>query len=296
MLHLHGVITALATPFKDGALDQETYASHINSQLESGVSGLCPIGTTGEAATMSAEERRRAVEIAVLCADGEVPVVAGAGANSTAETIRNVAMVRDAGADAALVVTPYYNKPTQEGLLAHYRAIVAAHPGFPLVAYNVPGRTGVDLLPDTVRRLADIPEIVGLKEATGSIQRLIDILELVGTERFSLLSGDDFTALPFVEMGGRGVISVSSNIVPDFMAAMLRLAQSGDLKTAARFQVKLCALHRALFSESNPIPVKAALFETGRFGPEIRLPLTPMSAQKREILKNALRALGVPLA
>ena len=296
MLKLQGVITALATPFKDGALDQETYANHINSQVDAGVSGLCPIGTTGEAAAMSPEERRRAVEIAVLCADGEVPVVAGAGANSTAETIRNVAMVRDAGADAALVVTPYYNKPTQEGLLAHYRAIVAAHPGFPLVAYNVPGRTGVDLLPDTVRRLADIPEIVGLKEATGSIQRLIDILELVGTERFSLLSGDDFTALPFVEMGGHGVISVSSNIVPDFMAAMLRLAEIGDLRTAARFQIKLNALHRALFSESNPIPVKAALFETGRFGPEIRLPLTPMSAQKREILKNALRALGVPLA
>ena len=293
MPHLQGVITALATPFRDGRFDREAYAAHVATQLQEGVAGLVPIGTTGEAATMSDEERSQAVRTAVEVARGRVPVIAGAGGNSTSATIAAVARVREAGADAALIVTPFYNKPTQAGLVAHYRAIAAAHPGFALVAYNVPGRTGVDLLPDAVLRLCEIPEVVGLKEATGSLARLADILERVPADRLALLSGDDFTAAPFLALGGHGVISVSANAVPALMVALVRAALASDNKTAAGLQIRLNPLHRALFSESNPIPVKAALAALGRFGPEVRLPLTPLSADRRPTLFAAMRALGL---
>ncbi len=293
MPQFQGVFTALATPFCNGQIDRASYAAHIEAQIARGVAGLVPIGTTGEAATLCGEEKSLAVRTAVEVARGRVPVIAGAGANSTAAAIEAVSLSRDAGADAALVVTPYYNKPTQAGLAAHYRAIAQAHPGFPIVAYNVPGRTGVDLLPDTLLRLCDIPEIAGIKEATGSMARLVDILERLAPNRLALLSGDDFTAAPFVALGGHGVISVSSNIVPEQMAALVRAAAAGDMKTAAELQVRLNPLHRALFLESNPIPVKAALAALHCFGAEMRLPLTPMSAEKRDLLFGAMRALGL---
>ncbi len=195
MKTLEGVIPALATPFKDGEFDEAGYQKLIRYCLDGGVSGLVPCGTTGEAVTLTGEERNRAIEVAVKAAAGKVPVIAGAGSNSTRETIESVKRAREVGADGTLIVTPYYNKPTQAGLVEHYRAIARAHPGFPIVAYNVPSRTGVDLLPETCERLCEIKEVVALKEATGSMARTVDILERCG-DRLTLLSGDDFTISP----------------------------------------------------------------------------------------------------
>lgn len=288
-----GSWVALATPFRDGKLDEAAYRALCEHLLAEGTDGLVPCGTTGETPTLSAEEQRTCVRIAVATAKARGrKVIAGAGSNSTAETIRNVERVREDGADGALVVTPYYSKPTQGGLIAHYRAIAEAVPGFPLVAYVVPGRTGVDLLPDTYPALAEIPEVVAIKEATASLQRVIDIRERVG-DRFSLLSGDDFTVLPFIACGGRGVISVSANVAPRHMAELVHSALEGRIERAAALQVEMNALHRALFLESNPIPVKAALHLLGRYADEVRLPLVPASPSVREKLGEALKGLGL---
>jgi 4-hydroxy-tetrahydrodipicolinate synthase len=285
-------MTALATPFRDGRLDEDAYRALIEEQLAQGTSGLVPVGTTGEAVTMTAAERARAVRVAVEAARGRVPVVGGAGSNSTAATLEGIAQVREAGADAALVVTPYYNKPSQAGLLEHYRACARAHPGFPLVLYNVPGRTGCDLLPETCLRLCDLPEVVALKEATGSMGRAVDLLEKCG-DRLTLLSGDDFTAAAFIAVGGEGVISVSSNVVPRKMADLVAAARAGDRQRARELQVGLNALHRLLFIEPNPIPLKWALHLMGRFGPEIRLPLVPLGEPHATALAGELRHLGL---
>jgi 4-hydroxy-tetrahydrodipicolinate synthase len=285
-------MTALATPFRDGRLDEDAYRALIQEQLEQGTSGLVPVGTTGEAVTMTAAERARAVRVAVEAARGRVPVVGGAGSNSTAATLEGIAQVREAGADAALVVTPYYNKPSQAGLLEHYRACARAHPGFPLVLYNVPGRTGCDLLPETCLRLCDLPEVVAIKEATGSLVRAVDLLEKCG-DRLTLLSGDDFTAAAFIAVGGEGVISVSSNLVPRKMADLVAAARAGDRARARELQVGLNPLHRLLFSEPNPIPLKWALHLMGRFGPEIRLPLVPLGEPQATALAGELRRLGL---
>jgi 4-hydroxy-tetrahydrodipicolinate synthase len=287
-----GSMTALATPFRDGALDEAAYRALVEQQLQGGTSVLFPMGTTGESVTMTAEERTRAVQVAVEAARGRVPVVAGAGSNSTREAIDGVRRVREVGADGALIVTPYYNKPTQTGLVEHFRAIAAAHPGFPLVAYNVPGRTGVDLLPETCLRLCDLPEVVALKEATGNVARTIDLLEKCG-ERLTLLSGDDFTVLPFIACGGKGVISVSSNVAPRLMADLVEAARAGDLAKARGLQVRLNPLHRLLFCESNPIPVKWGLHLMGLFGPELRLPLVPMTEANAHKLQAELSHLGL---
>jgi 4-hydroxy-tetrahydrodipicolinate synthase len=294
MKPLVGSFVALATPFRNGALDIEAYRSLIRFQLENGTDGLVPVATTGEASTISAAEKSQAIRMAVELAGGKVPVIAGAGSNSTSSAIEAVRQAREAGADGALLVTPYYNKPTQEGLVAHYQAVAKAHPGFPLVAYNVPGRTGVDMAPETCQKLCAIGEMVGLKEATGSMIRLTDILEKCG-DRLSLLSGDDFTVAPFIALGGRGVISVSANVVPKMMSELVHAALQGDSQKAAALQIKLNPLHRALFLESNPIPVKAALHLMKRFSftSEIRLPLTPMSEAPLAKLKEAMRGLGL---
>jgi 4-hydroxy-tetrahydrodipicolinate synthase len=290
MSRFEGSMTALATPFKNGALDEEAYRGLIRYQLENGTAGLVPMGTTGEAVTMSPEERARAVKLAVEVAAGKALVIGGAGSNSTQDTIEGVKRVRDAGADAALVVTPYYNKPTQQGLVEHYRAVARAHPGFPLVAYNVPGRTGVDMLPETCQRLCDVAEVAAIKEATASMIRAVDIVEKCG-DRLALLSGDDFTVLPFIACGGRGVISVSANVAPRMMADLVAAARGGDMQRALELQVQMNNLHRLLFVESNPIPVKWALHVMGKFGPEIRLPLTPMSEANAAKLKDELKRL-----
>jgi 4-hydroxy-tetrahydrodipicolinate synthase len=232
------------------------------------------------------------VKVAVEAAAGKALVIGGAGSNSTQETIEGVKRVREAGAGAALVVTPYYNKPTQQGLFEHYRAVARAHPGFPLVAYNVPGRTGADLLPETCLRLCDVPEVVALKEATASMSRAVDLVEKCG-DRLALLSGDDFTVLPFIACGGRGVISVSSNVAPRMMADLVAAARGGNHGKALELQVSMNALHRLLFVEANPIPVKWALHLLGVFGPEIRLPLTPMSDPQAAKLKEELVRLNL---
>ncbi len=285
-------MTALATPFREGAFDEASYRALVRQQIAGGTNVLIPVGTTGEAVTMSAEERFRTIRVAVEEAAGRVPVVAGAGSNSTAETIENVKRAREAGAEGTLIVTPYYNKPTQAGLVEHFRAVAKAHPGFPIIAYNVPGRTGVDLLPETALRLCDLPEVVAIKEATGNLVRAVDLVEKCG-ERLTLLSGDDFTVLPFIACGGKGVISVSSNVAPRMMADLVAAARAGDLAKARELQVRMNELHRLLFIESNPIPVKWALHKLGLFGPELRLPLVPMSEPNAKKLEAELRKLGL---
>ncbi|MBN8226025.1 4-hydroxy-tetrahydrodipicolinate synthase [Corallococcus macrosporus] len=292
MKTFEGSMTALATPFLNGALDEGAFRALVRYQLEGGTNVLLPMGTTGEAVTMDADERARAIAVVVDEVKGRVPVVAGAGSNSTRETIESVRRAREVGADGALIVTPYYNKPTQAGLVEHYRAIAKAHPGFPLVAYNVPGRTGVDLLPETALRLCDIPEVVALKEATASLIRAVDLVEKCG-DRLTLLSGDDFTVLPFIACGGKGVISVSSNVAPRMMADLVAAARSNDIAKARSLQVRMNALHRLLFVESNPIPVKWALHLMGLFGPEVRLPLVQMGEANAAKLKEELTGLGL---
>ncbi len=292
MKPLSGSMTALATPFKNGALDEAAYEWLVNDQVTNGTSVLIPMGTTGEAVTMTPAERRRAIELCLSVNKGRAQVFAGAGSNNTAECIDAMKVARDLGADGTLIVTPYYNKPTQAGLVEHYRLLAKAHPGFPIMAYNVPGRTGVDMLPDTVKRLCDIPEVVALKEATGHVLRTLDVYELCG-ERMTLLSGDDFVVAPFVACGGKGVVSVSSNVVPRLMADLVAAALKQDTKKALELQLKLQPLHRLLFCESNPIPVKWALHLMGKFGPEIRPPLFPMSEPNAVKLKAELQKLGV---
>ncbi|MHA7633479.1 4-hydroxy-tetrahydrodipicolinate synthase [Corallococcus sp. M7] len=292
MKTFEGSMTALATPFREGVLDEGAFRALVRYQLLGGTNVLLPMGTTGEAVTMDADERARAIAVVVDEVKGRVPVVAGAGSNSTRETIESVRRAREVGANGALIVTPYYNKPTQAGLVEHYRAIAKAHPGFPLIAYNVPGRTGVDLLPETVLQLCDIPEVVALKEATGNLIRAVDLVEKCG-DRMTLLSGDDFTVLPFIACGGKGVISVSSNVAPRIMAELVAAARSNDIAKARDIQVRMNALHRLLFVESNPIPVKWALHLMGMFGPEVRLPLVPMGEANAAKLKAELSGLGL---
>ena len=292
MMKLSGSMTALATPFKDGKFDEAAYESLVEYQVTNGTTVLVPMGTTGEAVTMTPAERRRAIEVCLKANKGRVKVFAGAGSNSTAETIEGVKVARALGADGALVVTPYYNKPTQAGLVEHYRLVAKAHPGFPLMAYNVPGRTGVDMLPDTVKRLLDVKEVVALKEATGNVLRTLDVYEQVG-DRLTLLSGDDFVVAPFIFSGGKGVVSVSSNVAPRKMADLCAAALANDVETARRIQLELQPLHRMLFVESNPIPVKWALHLMGKFGPEIRPPLLPMTEGNAEKLKAELKKLGL---
>ncbi|MDP3233961.1 MAG: 4-hydroxy-tetrahydrodipicolinate synthase [Myxococcales bacterium] len=292
MMKLSGSMTALATPFKNGALDEAAYEWLVNDQIANGTSVLIPMGTTGESVTMSATERRRAIEVCIAVNKGRVKVFAGAGSNNTAECIESMKVARDLGADGTLIVTPYYNKPTQPGLVEHYKLLAQAHPGFPIMAYNVPGRTGVDMLPETVKRLCDIDEVVALKEATGNILRTLDVFELCG-DRMTLLSGDDFVVAPFIASGGSGVVSVSSNVVPRQMADLVAAALKGDFKTAVAMQLKLQPLHRVLFCESNPIPVKMALHLMNRFGLDIRPPLFPMSEANTVKLKAELQKLGV---
>jgi 4-hydroxy-tetrahydrodipicolinate synthase len=285
-----GAITALVTPFHNGRVDEDAYRRLIDWQIRRGIDGIVPCGTTGESATLSHEEHARVIDIAVDEAAGRVPVIAGAGSNNTAEAIRLTRHAKEAGADGALLITPYYNKPTQEGLYQHYRKI-AEESQFPLVLYNVPGRTGVNLLPATVARLAEIPDVVAIKEATGDMKQVGEVIEYCA-DRITVLSGDDFTILPLLSLGGRGVISVVSNVLPADTAAMVRAYAEGDLETARRLHYRLVPLARALFLETNPVPVKTALSMMGRIPLEVRLPLVPLQAANRTLLQQALAACG----
>jgi 4-hydroxy-tetrahydrodipicolinate synthase len=279
---------ALATPFRDGKVDEAALRRLVDFQLAGGTDVIAPCGTTGETATLSAEERQRVTAVVVEQVRGRVPVLAGGPGNDTAASVDAARRAKSVGAVGILAVTPYYNKPTQEGHVRHLAAI--AEVGLPVMAYNVPSRTSADLLPETLARLHREGIIVGVKEATGSLLRLLDILEQTHGELVTI-SGDDFTVAPFILTGGQGVISVSANVVPRQMKTLVQAALQGDRAKAVAEQLRLQPLHRALFAESNPIPLKAALAELGLCGAELRLPLTPMA----ESLLPALRASLAPL-
>jgi 4-hydroxy-tetrahydrodipicolinate synthase len=287
-----GTLTALVTPFVDGRVDEEALRRLVDDQLAGGVDVLVPCGTTGEGATLGGEEAARVVKVCVEEARGRAPVMAGCGSNSTQTTIENVRRARAAGAQSALVVTPYYNKPSQEGLYRHFEA-VAREGGLPVVLYNVPGRTSVDLLPETIARLSRVPGVTGVKEASGSLARAVDVLEALDGRPFDLLAGDDALTLPMLAVGASGVISVASNVVPARVAAIVRAFRAGDLGAAQAAQVALNGLVRALFSETNPTPCKAALAMLGRMREEVRLPLVPPAEATRARVRAALQQLGL---
>ena len=281
-----GVITALVTPFRDDRIDEEALRRLVDEQIRAGIDGLVPVGTTGESPTLSSEEHIRVIEIVVQETKKRVPVLAGTGGNATREAIELTQAAKAVGADGTLQVTPYYNKPTQDGLYRHFKAVADAAP-LPMVVYNVPGRTGCDLLPDTIARLCELPLVVGVKEATGNLQRAAQIISRVG-DRLSLLSGDDATAFPFYALGGNGCISVVSNVVPADMAAMWDAAAAGNWVKARELHYKLFPLSEGLFIEANPIPVKAAMAMMGKITDEIRPPLYPLAGAGREKVRTIL--------
>ena len=286
-----GVITALVTPLRGDELDEEALRRLVDEQIENGVDGLVPTGTTGESPTLTNEEHLRVIEIVVEAARKRVPVIAGTGSNSTREAIEMSEAARRVGADGLLLVTPYYNKPGQDHLYRHFKAVIEGA-RLPSILYNVPGRTACDLLPETIARLAELPEVVGVKEATGSVLRAAQIIARVG-DRLALLSGDDATAFPLYALGGRGVISVVSNVAPALMSAMWDAAAAGDWTKARALHYRLLPLGEGLFVEANPIPVKAALAMMGRIADELRPPLYPLAAQYRDKLRAQLHDAGL---
>jgi 4-hydroxy-tetrahydrodipicolinate synthase len=263
----------------------------VEWQIAEGIDGLVPCGSTGESATMSHDEHRRAVEIVVGAARGRVPVIAGTGSNNTREAVELTRHARDAGANAALLISPYYNKPTQDGIVAHY-AEIARQTGFPLVYYNIAGRTASNIEVATQARLARIPNVVGVKEASGDLGQISEVIAST-PDAFCVLSGDDALTLPLLSIGGQGVISVSTNVAPREMLELVRAYRAGDVKKAQEHHYRQLPLFGALFCETNPIPVKAAMHLMGRCGPEIRLPLTPITERSRERLQSVLEALDV---
>ena len=287
-----GAYTALVTPFRNGGIDEDAYRALIEWQIEQGIDGLVPCGTTGESAAMSHAEHEEVIRICVDQAKGRVPVLAGAGSNYTKEAISLTKFAKNVGADGALHITPYYNKPTQEGLYQHFKAIAEAV-DIPLVMYNVPGRTGLNMLPATVARIArDIPGVVGIKEATANLAQFSEIIENCSPD-FCVLSGDDFTILPSFTVGGCGVISVLSNVMPKETVALCNASRKGDLAEAQRLHYLMMPLCRALFVETNPIPVKTALAMMGKMECEFRLPLVNMQPANSDILKKTLEDLNL---
>ena len=281
-----GAFTALVTPFKNGEVDVEALESLVEFQIEGGIDGLVPCGTTGESPTLSEEEDRLVIETVVRVTAGRVPVVAGTGSNNTASAIKYTKMAEEVGADGSLQVAPYYNKPTQEGLFRHYAAI-AENTSLPLVLYNIPGRTNVTIAPETIAQLAEIPNIVGIKESTLSMNMVSDIRRLCG-EEFDILSGDDPMTLPLLALGGTGVVSVASNIAPGAVSDMVAAMNSGDLARGRELHYRLLPLIRALSVETNPIPIKAAASLLGLCSDELRLPLVPMSGENLRNLQTVM--------
>ena len=292
---LTGSLVAIATPMRTGgALDLPALGKLIDFHVANGTAGIVIVGTTGESPTVDVEEHCLLIKTAVQEARGRVPVVAGTGANSTAEAVALTAYAKEAGAHSALSVVPYYNKPTQEGLYRHFRTI-AERVDLPLILYNVPGRTVADMANDTILRLAEIPGIVGIKDATADLGRGSELLKALGTasrREFAVYSGDDITALPLLLLGGHGVISVTANVAPKLMAEMCRAALAGDIATARKHNDRLLGLHRSLFVEANPIPVKWALAKMGLIENELRLPMVPLSPQYYDAVRAALGEAG----
>jgi 4-hydroxy-tetrahydrodipicolinate synthase len=280
-----GVLPALVTPFRDGEVDEDAFVQLVERQIDGGVHGLVPVGTTGETATLNHEEHRRVVELCVATAAGRVPVIAGAGSNSTEEAIELVRHAKTVGADAALVVTPYYNRPSQQGLYAHYAAINDAVE-LPVIIYNVPSRTGVDISNETLAKLAKLPNMVGIKDATGDLARA-SIQRLTCGEDWVLLSGDDPTALGYMAHGGHGCISVTANVAPEQCSAFFNDAMSGQWQGALYGQDRLIRLHKALFADASPSPAKFALAHLGLCREEARLPIVPCSDAALAAMRDA---------
>ena len=286
-----GAIVAIVTPFSNGRVDEEAFRRLINFQIENGTQAIVPCGTTGESATLSHEEHKRVIEFVIKEVDGRVPVIAGTGSNNTAEAIELTQHAKKAGADGALMILPYYNKPTQEGLYQHFKT-VAETVSLPIIMYNIPSRTGINMLPATVARLAKIENIVGVKESSGDLVQITQIIEACGKD-FDVLSGDDPLTLPLMAVGGKGVISVASNVAPREMSDMVTAFQKGNLAKAQELFIHLQPLFRALFLVTNPIPVKMALGLMGMITPEMRLPLYPMDEENTDKLKKVLSDYGL---
>jgi 4-hydroxy-tetrahydrodipicolinate synthase len=294
-MKLQGAMVAIVTPLRDDKPDLASLRDLVEWQVREGTDGIVPCGTTGEGVTLTLRERTDVIRTVVEAARGRVKVIAGAGSNSTAEAVEAVKLARDLRADAALVVTPYYNKPTQEGLYRHYMRIWDSV-GFPVVAYNVPSRTSVDLLPETVERLVQAGAIAGIKEATASMDRQVQLVERCGRDAIAYLSGDDFTVVPYIACGGHGVISVIGNIAPRAMKELVVAALRGDQAAALSKQVAMAELNRLMFIETNPGPVKAAVALLGKAGPEIRLPLWQVSEPNLRKIRDAMVRFGLVVA
>jgi 4-hydroxy-tetrahydrodipicolinate synthase len=288
-----GTYTAIVTPLKRGGkLDEPALQRLVRAQVKGGVDGIVPVGTTGESPTLDYEEHVAVIKRSIEFADGKIKVLAGTGGNSTSEAIYLTKMAKKAGADGSLQVAPYYNKPTQEGLFQHFKAIAAAT-DLPLVLYSIPGRCGIEIAIDTVKRLADTcPTIVGIKEAGGNADRVSQLRAALG-ERFTILSGDDSLTLPFMSVGAHGVVSVASNVIPREVAHMVKAFATGKSDVALKLHTKFYPMFKDLFIETNPVPVKAALAMLGQCEEEYRLPLVPMSPRNRDVLKATLKACGV---
>lgn len=282
-----GCLTALITPFKNGAVDKPALANLVEEQIAAGIDGLVPCGSTGESATLSHDEHEEVVREVIRVARKRVPVIAGTGSNSTREAIRLTQAAQDAGADGALLISPYYNKPTQDGIVQHYAAVAEAT-RIPLIAYNIQGRTGSNITADTMLRLSRIPRLIGVKEASGSMGQVCDIIQMCGPQ-FGVWSGDDAYTLPIMASGGCGVITVSANVVPARMVALSKALLANDLVAAREIHLSLLPLLRVLFLEVNPIPVKTAMAMMGKCQDELRLPLTPLTDRNRELLQATLR-------
>ncbi|UFH59998.1 4-hydroxy-tetrahydrodipicolinate synthase [Sulfurovum mangrovi] len=291
--YITGVSTALITPFKNGKLDEAGFAKLIQRQVDNGIDAVCPVGTTGESATLSYDEDMRCIEIAVeVCKGTDTKVLAGAGSNATHEAVEMAKNAQAAGADAIFSVSPYYNKPSQEGLYQHYKAVASAVE-VPFMLYNVPGRTGVDILPETVKRLFDdVPNIMGIKEATGSLERTVELMAKI--PELYVFSGDDAIDYPILASGGKGVTSVTSNLLPDMKSKLVQAALSGDYKTAKAINEELIDINKVLFCESNPIPIKAAMYIAGLIDTlEYRLPLVPPSKENMKKIEAVMRKYNI---
>ena len=286
-----GAFVAIVTPFKNGKVDETALRALIEYQISGGANGIVPCGTTGESATLSHEEHDQVIRIAVEACKGKVPVLAGTGSNSTQEAIKLTQHAQAAGADGSLQIAPYYNKPSQEGLYQHF-STVAADTDLPIILYNVPSRTSVNMCPETVARLAKIKNIVGVKEASGSLQAISEIIDLCGKD-FTVLSGDDPLLWPILSVGGRGVISVSANILPGKVAAMCQAAANGDMAKARSLHYEMREINDVLFIDTNPVPVKAALHLMGKIEKEVRAPLVTLSSSHLESVKEVLNKHGL---
>ncbi len=283
-----GSIVAIVTPFKNGKVDEKALGDLIEWHIKQGTNAIVPCGTTGESATLDYKEHDRVIEFTVKAVNKRVPVIAGTGANATDETIMITKHAKKAGADGALLVSPYYNKPTQEGLYRHYKAVADAVK-IPIVLYNVPGRTAVNVLPSTVARLAEVKNIVALTEATGDMKQASEVIRLCG-DRIAVLSGDDFTTLPLLALGGKGTISVTANVMPKQVSDMCALWEQGKHEEARKVHFMLEPLNSSMFIETNPIPVKTALAMMGKIKEEFRLPLCEMAKANKEKLKGVLKS------